>query len=91
MAVKYIRVVLAYKEENEALLQVALENLIEADTFGGPSAGVEGAYISAPYDHRHDALMTAPWTNRPPMTPEQQTAFDEAAEAYEQTMKEYWK
>ena len=66
MTIKYLRVVLAVKEEDLPLVDGVLEMVIEADNQvdGWPYMGVQGAYVSAPYDDRESALE-GPFVNMP--------------------------
>jgi hypothetical protein len=86
---KYLRVVLAYNDENKALIEAALEHLIEADTMGAPSMGVTGAHISAPYDTREEACGPN-FVNRQPLTEEESDAVCDAAVKLEEEMTKYY-
>jgi len=53
--VRYIQVVLAVAEEDEALLREQLDTFIEDDdTLSGQV--IQGAHVSEAYDNREDAL-----------------------------------
>lgn len=57
MAVRYLRVVVAVPEEDLEELELALDLFLEE------APEVAGAYVSAPYDTRDEALA-GPWADR---------------------------
>ena len=62
---KYVRVVLAVRDEDLERFEEVLDWYIEADQYeAGFESHIEGAYVSAPYETREEGL-NAPFENRP--------------------------
>lgn len=82
---KYLRVVLAVNDEDLPLVDGILEWLIESGQVDGnfPRVGIEGAYVSAPYDTREEALHS----NRFPQRSVKYWASDEGQQHSEKSIE----